>query len=92
MRIACRYNEVVKQPAYWQSWGSDSCVAEGSGLVGCEAVSLVEWILACRRVVVPSKRREMQVQRNSVTVQAQFSAWRVVIMKQVWRWYTVQHD
>jgi hypothetical protein len=58
----------------WRSWGSDSGVAEGSGLLGCEAVSLGEWILACRKVVVPSKRRELLVQRDSFTVQPQFSA------------------
>lgn len=74
MRIACQYDAVDKHPACWRSWGSDSGVAEGSGLVGCEAASLGEWILACRKVVVPSKRRELLVQRDGVIVQAQFSA------------------
>jgi hypothetical protein len=74
MRLACQYDEVDKQPAFWRSWGSDTGVAEGSGLLGCEAVSLGEWILACGRVLVPSKRRELLVQRDGVTVQAQFSA------------------
>ena len=74
MRIACQYDAVDKQPACWRNWASDSGVAEGSSLLGCEAMSLGEWILACRRVVVPSKRRELLVKRDGVTVQAQFYA------------------
>jgi hypothetical protein len=56
----------------WRSWCSDSGVAEGSGLLGCEAVSLGEWILACRKVVVPSKRRKLLVNATALQSRRNF--------------------
>lgn len=82
MRIACQYDAVDKQPACWRSWGSDSGVAEGSDLLGCEAVSLGEWILTCRKFVVPSKRRELLVQRDALQSRRNFPH-DIVSMKQV---------
>jgi hypothetical protein len=55
----------------FETWGSRSGVAEGSGLLKCYALSLGKYSSTFRMIVVTlhSKRRELLTQRHSVTFQ-----------------------
>ena len=61
--------EVDKRSVCWPSWDWQCDAAEHTGLLGCEVVSLGEWLSTFRRIVLPSKHRQLLAESDGLTVQ-----------------------